>query len=108
MIGSTRGGMCNGIAVNTGSVIAHALLVVINNSEDDMKKFPTTLSACRICHKIDCDDDCEELAAIFREQQREKLSDIDPDEIECDVCGRTYGECSHDQCHGYFNDYEDF
>lgn len=36
--------------------------------------------ACRICHRLDCDDDCEELAAIYREQQREKLRDIELDE----------------------------
>lgn len=53
---------------------------------------------CRICKKPDCDDDCEEIASIYREQQREKLRDIDPEEIECDVCGRTYGEAYHDDC----------
>lgn len=53
---------------------------------------------CRICGKTDCDDDCEELDAIYREQQREKLLDIDVDEITCDWCGRTYGETSHDAC----------
>lgn len=37
---------------------------------------------CRICKRADCDDDCEELAAIYREQQREKLRDLDMDEIE--------------------------
>lgn len=51
--------------------------------------------------------DCLEVRAIRRVIEREKLRDIDPDEIECDVCGRTYGEYTHDQCHGYFND-EDF
>lgn len=35
---------------------------------------------CRICGKADCDDDCEELAAIYREQQREKLRDLMLDE----------------------------
>lgn len=65
------------------------------------------MNTCRICGTDPCENDCMELATIYREQQREKLADIDPDEIECDVCGHTYGECSHDQCHGYFND-EDF
>ena len=55
--------------------------------------------ACRICKRVNCDDDCEELSIIYREQQREKLRDIDVDEIECDVCGRTYGETSHDHCY---------
>lgn len=54
---------------------------------------------CRICKRDDCDDDCEELALIYRQQQREKLRDIDPDEIVCDLCGRTYGEAPHDECH---------
>lgn len=35
---------------------------------------------------------------IYREQQREKLWDIDPDEINCEVCGRSYGEATHDEC----------
>ena len=56
------------------------------------------MDECRICGKPNCDDDCEELAAIYREQHREKLRDIDPDEIECDVCGLTYGQASHDDC----------
>ena len=54
---------------------------------------------CRICGVINCDNDCAELALIYREQQREKLSDIDVNEIECDECGYTYGERSHDDCH---------
>lgn len=43
---------------------------------------------CRICGKQDCDDDCEELALIFREQQREKFKDVAvaPDEC-CVQCG---------------------
>ena len=53
---------------------------------------------CRICKRVDCDDDCEELQAIYREQQREKLRDIAIDEITCDVCGMTYGQDSHDLC----------
>ena len=57
------------------------------------------MSICRICKKEDCDDDCEELALIYRQEQREKLRDINPDEIKCDVCGFTYGECSHRDCH---------
>ena len=40
------------------------------------------MTECRICGKRDCDDDCEELRAIYREQQREKLRDIDMDELE--------------------------
>lgn len=56
------------------------------------------MSECRICGKRDCDDDCEELRAMAREHQREKLRDIDIDEITCDVCGRTYGQDSHDLC----------
>lgn len=42
--------------------------------------------------------DCLEVQAIYREQQKEKLADIDPDEVECDMCGYTYGEKSHDHC----------
>lgn len=34
---------------------------------------------CRICKKADCDDDCEELAAIYRENQREQLLDLELD-----------------------------
>lgn len=56
---------------------------------------------CRICKKVNCDDDCEELAAIYRDQQREKLRDIDIEAIECEVCGKSYGEASHDDCHEY-------
>ena len=56
------------------------------------------MTDCRICGQLGCDDDCEELRAIYREQQREKLRDIDIDEIECDVCGLTYGQASHDLC----------
>ena len=56
------------------------------------------MSACRVCGRVGCDDDCEELRAIYREQQREKLRDIDVDETACDVCGRSYGEASHDDC----------
>jgi hypothetical protein len=56
------------------------------------------MTECRICGKRDCDDDCEELQAIYREHQREKLRDIDVDEITCDVCGMTYGQDSHDLC----------
>lgn len=37
---------------------------------------------CRICKRVDCDNDCEELAMIYREQQREKLRDLDMDELE--------------------------
>lgn len=62
------------------------------------KSFKSAQVACRICKCIDCDNDCEELAAIYREQQREKLRDIDIDEITCDVCGMTYGQESHDLC----------
>lgn len=40
------------------------------------------MTECRICGKRDCDDDCEELQAIYREHQREKLRDLDMDEIE--------------------------
>jgi hypothetical protein len=58
---------------------------------------------CRICRKPDCDDDCEELALIYREHQREKLRDIDVDEIHCDNCGLTYGEASHDGCRPIYN-----
>ena len=54
---------------------------------------------CHICKRPNCDDDCAELALIYREQQREKLADIDVDEIDCDVCGYTYGERSHDNCY---------
>jgi hypothetical protein len=36
---------------------------------------------CRICKRVDCDDDCEELALIYRDAQREKLRDIDPEEL---------------------------
>lgn len=43
---------------------------------------------CRICKKVDCDDDCEELAAIYRKQQKEKLQDIDLSDMdECMACG---------------------
>ena len=56
------------------------------------------MAECRICGKRDCDDDCAELRVIYREHQREKLRDIDIDEITCDVCGRTYGQDSHDLC----------
>lgn len=56
------------------------------------------MTECRICGKRDCDDDCEELQAIYREHQREKLRDIDVDEITCDVCGVTYSQDSHDLC----------
>lgn len=55
-------------------------------------------TTCRICKRANCDDDCEELAAIYRAQQREKLRDIDVDEIHCDVCGHSYGQRSHDGC----------
>lgn len=58
---------------------------------------------CATCNKhIDvCPNggDCGEVRAIYREQQREKLRDIDPDEILCDVCGYSYAERSHDDCH---------
>ncbi len=60
-------------------------------------------SPCRICRKPDCDDDCEERALIYRDQQREKLRDIDVDEICCDNCGLTYGEASHDDCHTIYS-----
>lgn len=53
---------------------------------------------CRICKREECDDDCEELALIYRQQQREKMRDIDPDEITCDECGLTYGDASHELC----------
>ena len=55
-------------------------------------------TACRICKKANCDDDCEELAAIYRDQQREKLRAIDVDEIDCDVCGYSYGHRTHEDC----------
>ena len=45
--------------------------------------------------------DCLEVRGIYREQQKEKLKDINVDEIECDVCGYTYGEKCHDQCHDW-------
>lgn len=57
------------------------------------------MSTCRICKSENCDNDCEELALIYRKQQREKLRDIDPDEIMCATCGFTYGERSHYDCH---------
>lgn len=49
----------------------------------------TRAQVCRICNRADCDDDCEELALIYREQQREKLRDIEltPDEIEAGFRG---------------------
>jgi len=38
---------------------------------------------CRFCGQpMPCDGDCEELQAIYREQQREKLRDIEIDEDE--------------------------
>lgn len=48
------------------------------------------MTACRICKKVDCDDDCEELALIYRQQQREKLADLadDGEEPRC-RCGWT-------------------
>lgn len=55
-------------------------------------------TTCRICNKANCDDDCEEMAAIYRDQQREKLRDVDVDEIDCDVCGQSYGDRPHDDC----------
>lgn len=58
------------------------------------------MTACKVCKRISCDDDCEELQEIYRQQQREKLRDIDPDEIDCEVCGQTYGEATHEDCHG--------
>jgi len=41
---------------------------------------------CGVCKRHDCDDDCEELQAIYRESQREKLRDLDMEELEyeCD------------------------
>ncbi len=56
------------------------------------------MNKCSICGKQDCDDDCAELAVIYREQQREKLRDIDAGEIVCDQCSMTYSEASHDDC----------
>lgn len=59
---------------------------------------------CHVCKRPigdgprECDGDCGELALIFRERQREINLDIDPDETECDVCGLTYGEVSHEEC----------
>lgn len=44
--------------------------------------------------------DCLEVQAIYREQQREKLRDIDPDEIECDWCRRSYTDCCFSPCYG--------
>jgi hypothetical protein len=41
-----------------------------------------TESKCRYCGKTPCPDDCEELAMIYREQQKEKLRDLDFDEEE--------------------------
>lgn len=41
-----------------------------------------TVAPCRICGRADCDDDCEELALIYREHQREKLRDIDLDDLD--------------------------
>lgn len=40
------------------------------------------MDKCRFCGKSDCDDDCEELASIYRQQQREKLRDLDFDEMD--------------------------
>lgn len=45
--------------------------------------------------------DCGEVRYIYRQQQKEKLADIDIDECTCDVCGYTYGERTHDQCHDW-------
>lgn len=57
---------------------------------------------CPVCHQpLDAcpyGGDCGEVQDIYRAEQREKLRDIDPDEIQCDVCGRSYGEASHDEC----------
>ena len=44
--------------------------------------------------------DCLEVQAIYRAEQREKLRDIDPDEIECDWCRRSYTDCCFDPCYG--------
>jgi hypothetical protein len=53
------------------------------------------VSACRICRKVDCYDDCEELAAIYREAQREKLRDVgieDEDDIEDECYDLTWSQ----------------
>lgn len=59
------------------------------------------MTGCKVCGDDPCDNDCEELQLIYRDRQREILSDIDPDEIECDVCGLTYGEVSHVDCYDW-------
>lgn len=57
---------------------------------------------CRICHEQNCDKDCEELQAIYREQQREKLRDIDPYEVDpCEHCLRYECICGIDPHDGY-------
>lgn len=59
---------------------------------------------CHVCERPigegprECDGDCGERALIFRERQREINLDIDADEIDCDICGLSYGEASHDEC----------
>jgi hypothetical protein len=44
--------------------------------------------------------DCLEVQAIYRAEQREKLRDIDLDEIECEWCNRSYTDCCFDPCYG--------
>lgn len=57
---------------------------------------------CEGCGKTieDCyyGGDCLEMRAIYRKEQKEKLQDIDLEEIICSVCGYSYGECSHKNC----------
>ena len=67
---------------------------------------------CRICHKLDCDDDCEELAAIAREWHKEQMKDIDLSEMDdCMSCGcpvdRGYMLCYTCE-HGEGDDYREY
>lgn len=46
------------------------------------------MAQCRICKQESCNDDCEELSLIYREQLREKLADVElEDEEICACCG---------------------
>lgn len=42
--------------------------------------------------------DCLEVQAICREQEREKLRDIDLDAIECEWCRRSMTDCCFSPC----------
>lgn len=57
---------------------------------------------CAVCRRpIDiCPNggDCGEMQLIYREQQREKLRDIDLNEIDCYWCDRPVEECCFDPC----------